>query len=164
MSFINSRLFRKIELQVLMNITARALGSRPRRLWTLPEEQALHEYADYTRRHLQNGVNAELLRRMDSEAYRVGRLLRRLFFLRQSTDIERFTIALYRNINITLEGHIPGRLCFRQCFFSRYYTPEVCLAASALDGGIMRGLAGEGRLLFEQRITEGSEHCNATYK
>ena len=160
---INNPLFRRIELQQLMNLTARAFGKRPRRIWTLPNDEALRVYAEYTRDNLRDGVDGQLLERMNKEAYKMGRLLRKLFFLRKQASIEQFTIALYRNIGIQLDGHIPGQLCFRKCFFSQYYTPDICLAASALDDGIIRGLSGSGRLVFQQRITEGCEYCRATF-
>ncbi|MBP5277884.1 MAG: hypothetical protein J6Z18_05285 [Prevotella sp.] len=160
---LNSILFRKIELQLLMNITARALGKPPKRLWTLSNDQALQSYAEYTRDNLREPVGEPLLRRMNDEAWRMGVLLRRLFFLRSPERSRRFIISLYRNINIELEGQMPGNLCFKHCFFSRYYSPATCLAASALDEGIIRGIVGEGQLLFQQRITEGCACCKATF-
>lgn len=162
--FLHTALFRRIEIQLLTNLTARALRQKPRRTWTLPNDEALHAYAVFTRDQLQQSPpDDELLRRMTAEACTMGRRLRRVFFLRRQRDIEQFVVALYRGIGITLEGQLPGTLCFRRCFFSRYYTPEVCLAASALDEGIMRGLTGGGRLRFEQRITEGCACCRATF-
>ncbi|MBP5771323.1 MAG: hypothetical protein J6W75_08175 [Bacteroidaceae bacterium] len=159
----DTSLFRRIELQQLMNLTARALGKPARRIWTLQNDEALRVYAEYTRDHLQGDVEESLLQRMNVEAYKVGRLLRWLFCLRTQADIELFIIALYRNIGIRLEGQLPGQLCFRSCFFSQYYTPAICLTASALDEGIIRGLSGGGRLIFQQRITEGCKFCLATY-
>lgn len=158
---VRSQAFRRIELQQLMNLTARALGEPPRRIWTLSNTKALQVYAEYTRDHLQEAPNGDLIRRMNDEAYKVGRRLRMLFGLRKQSDIEAFTQQLYRHIGIVLEGHIPGELCFRSCFFSQYYTPSVCLAASALDEGIMRGLGGNGQLRFSERITEGCACCKA---
>lgn len=162
--FLQTALFRRIEIQLLTNLTARALRQKPRRTWTLPNDEALHAYAVFTRDQLQQSPpDDELLGRMTAEACTMGRLLRHVFFLRRQRDIEQFVVALYRGIGITLEGQLPGTLCFRRCFFSSYYTPAVCLAASALDEGIMRGLAGGGRLRFEQRITEGCACCRATF-
>ncbi len=157
----DSNLFRRVQLQLLMNLTARAFGRKTLRIWTLPCGEALHVYAAYTRDHLQNEPDAALLGRMNEEAYSMGRRLRRLFRIRRQEEAERLIVQLYKNIGIQLEGHIPGRLCFRKCFFSGYYTPAVCRAASALDDGIVRGLSGCGPLRFEQRITEGCPCCLA---
>lgn len=161
---INSSLFRRIELQVLTNLTARALSVPSPRTWTLSNSEALRYYAQFTANHLRDRVDQHLLQRMGNEAYRTGRWLRRIFFLRNQKDIEQFTIALYRNIGISLECSLPGQLCFRHCYFAHFYSPTVCLAASALDEGIMSGLAGEGRLTFQQRITQGNQQCIATFK
>lgn len=158
----NSTLFRRIELQLLMRLTAKALGQPSRRIWTLPNDEALRIYAEYTRDHLRQSADPQVLQRMNDEAYRMGRLLRRLFRLRRPEQVERFATLLYKNIGIDLQGHLPGSLCFRRCYFSQYYTPAVCRAASALDDGILRGLSGCGRLVFQQRITEGHDCCRAT--
>lgn len=162
-TIVNSQWFRRIELQQLMNLTARAFGVAPIRLWPLPCDEALRVYAAFTRNNLQQGVDRRLLQRMGEEACKMGRLLRLGFCVRHQTDVEQLTTALYRHIGIQLEGHIPGELCFRRCFFSQYYTPETCLAASALDEGIMRGLTGNGKLTFQQRITEGCACCKAVF-
>lgn len=146
-----------------MNLTARAFRVPALRLWTLPNDKALHQYAEYTRDNLKSGPSEELLLRMRDEALKVGRRLRFLCHLRRQADIEQFIIALYRHIGIDLKCQIPGRLCFRHCFFSHYYTPEICLAASALDEGIIAGLSGGGHLQFQQRITEGCPQCIAIF-
>lgn len=164
-TFVRSKLFRRIELQQLMNLTARALGQPARRIWTMPCDRALAAYAEYTRQHLQGDPSEQLLSRMGDEAYRMGRLLRRVFRLKKKEDIGRMLVELYRHIGIRLDGQVPGRLCFRACYFSQYYTPAVCLAASAMDEGIMRGLSGQdGHLHFHQRITEGCNHCIAIFE
>ena len=38
---VNNALFRRIELQQLMNLTARAFGKPSQRIWTLPNDEAL---------------------------------------------------------------------------------------------------------------------------
>lgn len=163
---INSSLFQRIELQLLMNLTARALGQRPERLWTRANASALKAYAEYTLRHLQKGADERLLQRMNDEAYRTGRMLRRLFFIRNAAAAERLVAALYRNIGISLSFSGDRHLCFHRCYFSAYYTPAVCHAASALDDGIIRGITGQhdSRLCFAQRITEGCDCCKATFQ
>ena len=57
----NSTLFRRLELQLLMNLTARAIGQPGRRLWTRPCDEALRIYAEYTSAHLRHGADALLL-------------------------------------------------------------------------------------------------------
>ncbi len=157
-------LFRRLELQVLMWLTARALQQPAPRLWTLSYSQALAAYARFTLQTLSTGVDQITMLRLYNEANRVGRCLRRLFFLHRESDVQRVIFQLYSNIGIHMTGSLPGSLCIRHCFFAQYYTPEVCRAASALDHGIISGLSGGGELLFKQRIPEGCPFCLATFK
>ncbi|MCR5820452.1 MAG: hypothetical protein K6F94_05865 [Bacteroidaceae bacterium] len=169
---IDSPLFRRIELQVLMNITAGAFGKHPERIWTLPHGEALKAYALYTCKYLREGADEELWQKMNRRAYRTGRVLRRLFFVRSVSSARRLIVALYRNIGIRMsfDGNKDRaasgeeRLCFSRCYFSAIYTPAACLAASALDDGIIRGIMGlpSGRLCFSQRISEGCTCCLAS--
>ena len=163
MSLIGSSLFRRIELQQLMDLTARAFRKPGKRVWTLPPDKGLEVYAGYTAGHLREGVDAELLRRMNLEAYRVGKRLRRIFRIRTQEQAESLIFSLYKNIGIDMSGSIPGDIYVSRCYFCRHYTPEVCLAASALDEGIISGLAGKGALSFSQRLTDGCSCCRARF-
>ncbi len=160
---INSPLFRRIELQLLMNLTAKAFGEHPKRLWTLSNDKALRVYAEYTSARLKTGADEALLQRMNSEALKMGRMLRRFFFIGSEARAQRLIVALYRNIGIRLTFSDHESLCFHSCYFARLYTPAACLAASALDDGIIRGITGRttSRLLFSQRTTEGCKCCIA---
>ena len=160
---VNSSLFRRIELQMLMNLTARALGQKPKRIWTLSNAEALRAYAEYTCSNLQADADETMFERMNTEAYKMGRLLRQLFLISNATSAQRLIIALYRNIGIQLSFCGSQHLCFHSCYFSRFYTPQACKAASALDDGIIRGILGlrSEHLHFSQRITEGCKQCRA---
>lgn len=159
----DSSFFRRAEIQLLMYVTARALGQPCCRTWTLRNDKALQAYADFTSRHLVNQSD-DVLRQLNDEAFRMGTKLRRLFFLKEKSSAVRLIVSLYRNIGIDLEMMENGTLCFRHCFFSSCYTPAVCVAASALDEGFIRRPAGlpSSRLCFSQRITEGFSCCLAT--
>ena len=89
---VNSSLFRRIELQMLMNLTARALGQKPKRIWTLSNAEALRAYAEYTCSNLQADADETLFERMNTGAYRMGRLLRQLFLISNCSD--RFTVGI----------------------------------------------------------------------
>ena len=162
---VNSSLFRRIELQMLMNLTARALGQKPKRIWTLSNAEALRAYAEYTCSNLQADADETMFERMNTEAYRMGRLLRQLFLISNDTSAQRLIIALYRNIGIQLSFCDSQHLCFHRCYFSSFYTPQICKAASALDSGIIRGISGlpAKHLQFSQRITEGCNCCRAQF-
>jgi hypothetical protein len=161
---VNSSLFRRIQLQLLMNLTAHALGVRSVRLWTRSNAEALKVYAEFTAQHLQAGADDALLQRMNSEALKTGRLLRQLFFVHSTSRAQRLIVALYRNIGIQLSFAADGHLCFHRCYFSSHYTPAACRAASMLDDGIICGIMHHPArsLCFSQRITEGCPCCKAS--
>ncbi len=161
---VNSSLFRRIELQLLMNLTAKAFGEPSQRIWTLPNDEALKVYAQYTSKRLSAGADVAVIERMNSEAFKMGNLMRQLFFVRRESTAQRLIVALYRNIGISLSFTDHQQLIFNNCYFSRFYTPAACLAASALDDGIIRGLTHQKdcRLCFSQRITEGCHCCQAS--
>lgn len=183
---LSNSLFRRFELQVLMNLTARAFRQPSKRVWTLPNDSALRVYAEYTSSQLKSAADEELLQRMNDEAFRLGRRLRRVCLIRNQSAARRFIVALYRNIGIDLvfTDSLPAHgvqssagaahrsssgvqslgVRVGRCFFCSYYTPQVCLAVSALDDGIIRGLTGMGRMHFLQCITEGHDHCIATFQ
>ena len=56
-----------------------------------------------------------------------------------------------------------GEITISRCYFSSFYSPEVCRVMSAMDRGLLAGLAGGGELVFIQRITEGQPCCRARF-
>jgi hypothetical protein len=68
---------------------------------------------------------------------------------------------VYKIIRIDLQGGPEGHILIRKCFFSHYYSYEVCRVISSLDEGLLAGISGGGRLKFDQRITEGHDCCRA---
>ena len=159
----NSSLFKRIELQLLMNLTAHALGKKPKRIWTLSNSEALKVYAEFTSSTLQTDAGNTLFERLNTEAYKMGRLLRRLFWINNEFRAQRLIVSLYHNIGIQLSFSSPQQLCFHRCYFSSFYTTQICKVASALDSGIICGIAGlpSKHLQFCQRITEGCHCCRA---
>lgn len=162
---VNSSLFRRIELQLLMNLTARALGQKPKRIWTSSPAEALRAYAEYTSSNMPADADEALFERMNTEAYKMGRLLRRLFMISNDTSAQRLIVALYHNIGIRMSFGSSQQLCFHRCYFSSFYTPQICRVASALDSGIICGISGQSakHLQFSQRITEGCQCCRAQF-
>lgn len=153
----------KIEIQLLMNATARAFHHKPRRVWTLPCADALPAYAACTRDWLlrYTGDPAAIQAEMYREALRLGRLVRRLTFFLSDQGHARLVFALYRGIGITMQGQLPGEVQVSRCCFSSYYTPEMCRLIAAMDDGVVSGIMGGRKLRFSQRITEGCACCKA---
>lgn len=154
-------LFKRFQLQVLLNVTARAFGVPGRWIWHLSPKRALREYAVFTKNCMQfNRVNP---RRLYRSAYALGRRLRHITGFTDSRELQQLVFFLYRNIRIIMKGSIPGEVTVSTCYFSRFYTPEQCALMSYVDWGIIAGLCGGGHLKFTERITEGCGRCTAVF-
>jgi hypothetical protein len=68
---------------------------------------------------------------------------------------------LYRWLEIDLDFSDSGEILIRRCFFSRYFSPQVCRVMSAMDRGLLAGLTAGGNLVFHQRMTDGYPDCRA---
>ena len=154
--------FRRIQLQILMNVTAGAFQTKALRLWHKKPEGALAEYAAFTKRCMEN-LHADAAR-MYRMAFKVGAMLRRVTGFSERADLQRLVFLLYRNIGITMQGELPGKVVIPVCYFSRTYLPVQCAMISALDSGIVAGIFGGGQLVFTERITEGCDCCTACLK
>jgi hypothetical protein len=134
----------------------------------LNRKAMLQEYALFTKERaekaLRKSQDAEAARaRMFQTAYELGQ--QTATSLKVSTR-EEFVVAaglLYRILDIDFRGDARGGIAIRKCYFSQHYSPEVCRLISALDEGILAGLAGGGRLVFSQRLTEGKDCCRADF-
>ena len=150
-----------VQLQILLNLAARAFHAPGKSVWRHAPAQALREYAEFTVRcTLRGGANPDNLYR---EAFDLGKRLRRLTGFTDAEDIERLIFYLYRNLQISMSGHLPGEITVRKCYFSGFYAPEQCALMSAVDSGVMSGLLGGGTLTFTERITEGHKTCAACF-
>ena len=150
---------RCLELQLLLNVTARGFGAAAKGIWFLPYERALREYAAFTADR--ENVDPARLR---AAAFAAGRKIRRVTGLDDREDLERLIFALYRGIGITMTGRLPGEITVSSCYFGRFYTPERCALMSQADEGIIAGILGGGELTFTERISEGRRRCAACFE
>lgn len=156
------KLFSRTQLQILLNATARAFEVPGKQIWHFPYRRALKEYAVFTERCMRlHHVDSQRLYR---EAYALGSRVQQLTGFTDSGDLRRLAFFLYRNIDIHMDGSIPGEVTVSSCYFSRFYTPEQCALMSYMDSGIIAGLWGGGHLTFTERITEGYETCTADFR
>lgn len=157
----DSALFKRFQLQLLLNVTAYAFGVPGKRIWHFPPKRALREYAIFTKNCMQfNRVNP---RRLYRSAYALGHRLRHITGFTDSRDLQHLVFFLYRNMRISMNGSIPGEITVSSCYFSRFYTPEQCALMSYVDWGIIAGLCGGGNLKFTERITKGCGRCTAVF-
>ncbi|HEY6950809.1 MAG TPA: hypothetical protein VI758_00295 [Bacteroidota bacterium] len=159
---------KKRELINLFAMTGSAFGSEVPALAELSFNECLTEYASYTkmvvehsvdRLHNLGGSRQQLCR----GAFELGSRLRKRFGVESVKDVMRACRILYKCIGIDFTGTPQGDITIHSCFFSRFYSDQVCGIISCIDKGLVAGLSGGGRLTFTQRITEGFGACKANY-
>lgn len=148
---------RRVQLQILMHLTAKAFRLPGKRLWTSPWKDGLREYAEYTREYCEDADPERLY----ALSFALGERIRHVTGFLDDADLRRLVFWLYRGIGIAMGGELPGEITVSGCYFSEYYTPSVCALMSNMDSGIVGGVMGGGRLMFTQRITEGGGCCTA---
>ncbi len=159
----------RLEIRILTRQTARvfdvdAPGTRGR-----SAAEDLKAYAQFTTdasaHALRSGQDIKVLRRkLYCMAYGLGSDLRRWMRPLDERECLAIVTLLYRNIGIQISEETPGTFRVSSCYFSAFYTPEICSLISAIDQGIFAGIYRGGKLTFHQRITEGQDTCRATLR
>jgi hypothetical protein len=109
------------------------------------------------------GDLSELQGRLYCNAYRLGRVPGRFLRARSVEDVMALARFLYDVLDIEFQGSSTGEITISRCYFSDFYSPQVCQLMSCMDRGLLAGLAGRGELAFTQRITEGRPCCRAHF-
>jgi hypothetical protein len=150
----------------LLEATADAFDTPAPILEGLTYREGLKRYAlftlEKTREALKQKREAEVSSRLYQNALNIGEMLRKDFRVNTLEKAMRISRIVYKILDIELQGNNRGEIKIRRCYFSSYYSGEVCRFISALDAGLLAGLSGGGRLDFQQRITEGGSCCTAT--
>jgi hypothetical protein len=163
---------RRQALVQLFRATAAAFQCDMPRLSRLSREQCLLAYARFTAERAEAALRQGddlpgLEARLYENAYRLGRLPGRLLRVRGVDDAMMLGRFLYGILDIDFEGSASragtAEITIGRCYFSSFYSPEVCRVMSAMDRGLLAGLAGGGDLVFSQRITEGHACCRARF-
>lgn len=101
--------------------------------------------------------------RLYRNAAELGQLSRRLLRLGTVQDVMAIARVLYRILDIDFQGDARGEVVINSCYFSRFYSSQVCRLMSAMDRGLLAGLSNGGELTFTSRITEGQPCCHAHF-
>ena len=148
----------------LFNTTADAFQCKAPELQGLSFNECLKLYATFTRdkaeEFLRLGNDHEVKNQLYESAYRLAQGLKRSFDVDSVDDVMKIARLIYRVLNIDFKNDKNGEVIIRQCYFSSFYSSQVCQLISSLDEGLMEGLSG-GKFRFSQRITEGKEYCMA---
>lgn len=156
------------QIHRLFDLTADAFGVAAPDLTRRSFDEVLAMYGAFT----SDQVNAFLARgedmtpvcaRLHQNALCLGGQLRRQLRIRSPHEASIALQLLYRQIGIQLTAELPGAIRVARCFFSQYYSPQVCEVVSSFDAGLVAGLCGGGVLSFTHRISEGASCCTAVF-
>jgi hypothetical protein len=170
------------KLDDLFDLTAEAFQADVPVLRGLSFAERLAKYACFTRDQAVKVLNREgppedrknRIEAIEGKLYQCSFLLGK--DLRKSLHIKTWEQAvealelIYRIIGIdfhyegrdALQGDGQDGFTVETCYFSDYYSAEICGLISSLDRGLAAGLTGCG-LGFNQRITEGSGCCKGYF-
>lgn len=150
----------------LSKITAEAFQCDDPDLKGYSYKETLYQFALFTCRESEGPGKREKEREMTAKrlyirAYRLGYRLRQVLRIETIDDVMKVSRLLYRILKIDFQGCGEGNITINRCYFSNYYTPEICRFISQIDKGVIAGLSGGGKLEFSQRLTEGKNSCKA---
>jgi hypothetical protein len=152
----------------LFGVTGSAFGAEVPDLSGLSYAQLLDEYAHFTKgsvdRSIDNLHNLGIARQqLCRSSCELGRTYRQWFGVTSTKDVMAACRIAYQCLGIDFRGTEKGAITISKCFFSKYYSEQVCGVISCLDKGLVAGISGGGKLCFTQRITEGMECCRAEF-
>ncbi len=162
--YLPARIKRR-KLAELLQRTAGAFGDAAPDITRQSFEDGLRTFAALTTRWAEDADRADpgAADRLRDTAREFGKGVRHALRIATPADAMRAARLLYELLGIQLEARVDGSLVVRHCYFADWYAPRVCALMSALDEGVLAGLAGGGHLTFEKRITEGCDRCTATF-
>lgn len=158
-----SKIYRNIQLQELLWLTAKAFGVKSK--WILFSKNPLEQYMLFSKKAMAKEVD---LARVFDISYKFGKDLRACTGLSEADDLKELVYLLYQYIGIDMVGQLPEEFLIKKCYFSNFYNPDGCQKMSAMDSGIIAGIYSElipkSRLIFSERLTEGCSHCKASFQ
>jgi len=155
---------KKRNLQQLIRITASAFQSKPPDTSGKSYQQSLEEFALFTQKKAAEIIVSQeniskVKKRLYRNAFLMGYNIRKLLGILTKGEVMIISRKLYGFLQIDFQGDASGQIIIKKCFFSIYYTKDICQLISSLDEGILAGLSAGGKLSFNQRITEGTPCC-----
>jgi hypothetical protein len=156
-------------LTQLFHVTAAGFELQLPPLGNLDSEECLAQYAKFVQIHAEqqlrdgNDVTA-LAQRLYQHTFEMARLMNTWLGLHTVQDVMAVARVLYRILEIDLRGDARGEVVIQRCYFSNFYSADVCRLMSAMDRGLFAGLANGGELTFTSRITEGQPCCRAHFR
>lgn len=155
-------LLKKIQIQILIRVVSKSSNQKIKWVIFQPAKQALNIFALYTMQAIQVSNDIEALKKsLYQNAYQIGKLCKRLLHVSDTDLLRELIVVLYQNIGIRLQWIDMHHFAVSECYFSKYYSADICHVMSNMDAGIISGLLNMNYLQFSQRITEGKPMCKA---
>jgi hypothetical protein len=159
------RSVQKSRLSELFRATADAFQRQAPQLKGYSLDQYLTKYALFTAENaegsIRQGNEHEVKERLYCNACQIGKNLREELKIQTLEEVMQACEVVYKALKIEFHGDLQGQVHIRSCFFSSFYSGDVCRIISSLDEGLVAGLSGGLKLEFFQRITEGNRCCRA---
>ena len=160
---------KKKKLAELFRLTADAFQTEMPALRGLTFQERLSLYAFFSReqaeRCLQGGCPIEEVKsRLYENSFVFGKSLRKSLHIMTWEESITALRTIYHMIGVDFRYEGQGAFIIKQCYYSNYYTAEVCILISSMDQGLAAGLTGGKKLHFTQRITDGSSCCKGYFK
>lgn len=157
---------KKTKLLELCRITADAFQCEMPETKGLNFDRLLTKYAVHTKEEAEKVIRNphsidEAKERLYKNALSLGKKIKKEFGIKSVDEAFETAKIVYSMIKIDFENDSNGEILIKRCFFSSYYTEEICGLISSLDEGILAGLTGGKDFRFSQRITEGKDCCKA---
>ena len=130
-----------LKRRVLVNlteITAESFSEDTPSLEGMSYEDMLKSYADFSKsvaeKALKNSTDREEIKdRLYEKAYGWGARLRKSLGIDGIDQFMRAEKIIYGILGIEFTGERDGEIRIERCYFSNYYSPEICGLISALD-------------------------------
>jgi hypothetical protein len=161
---------KKQKLVDLFNLTAQAFEADPPHLSRKSLDECRLHYALFTKAAAENVLqNTNISQKtvknnLYRHTYKLGQKIKKQLGLQNLDDVMKASRFLYSVLGIVFEGNQNGEIIIKKCYFSKFYSSQICELISALDEGMLAGMSGGGKLTFCQRITEGKDCCKANFK
>lgn len=157
---------KKIILKKLYRITVKAFGLELPYIKRLSYSELLQHYAIYVKVQcsmvlLDSEKIQKIKQNLFVNAFIEGVKLSKLLNIKIMKDIISATELFYSIIKIDFKSNLKGEVCINYCYFSDYFSNEICRIMCFLDEGIIAGISGGYVLNFYQRITENHDCCKA---
>ena len=165
LSFYVPMFIKKQKMSELFQLTADAFQCEVPDLIGLSCQELLLKYALFTKEqaeiYVQCGYDLTPIKnRLYQNAYQLGKSIKKSLNITTPEEVMVASRIIYSILSIDFQGDLQGTIMIRQCFFSKFYSSDVCQIISSLDEGLAAGLSN-GKLEFNQRITDGNNCCKA---